>query len=310
MNLQQLYYFMTVVRLKHITKASELHHVSQSTISTAICNLEDELGVLLLKKNGRGIEITQCGLIFAKYVEKSLSFLENGIDQINKYKENQNLVVNLATTFSLGISTLPSLISSFQNKHPEVTLKIHQGPNNYIIKRLIDGDVDFVLGRVAPMAKEASILKKASTLDYYPIFIEDIYVLLPKSHTLAANKRIKIDELKDEPIIVFDESTGFKQEIIDICEIHGFYPNIAYEALDNSTVAALVEEGFGIAFVAQAGSINENKIKVVSIDDESLRSTICLAWNNKIERTKGAKYLIDFVKSQYPSLVYREWKSN
>mgnify|MGYP000861542931 FL=1 len=304
MNLQQLYYFMTVVRLKHITKASELHHVSQSTISTAICNLEDELGVSLLKKDGRGIEITQCGLIFAKYVEESLSSLENGINQITKFKENQDLVVELATTFSLGSSTLPSLISSFQNKHPEVTLKIHQGPNNYIIKRLINEDVDFVLGRVAPMAKETSIL------DYHPIFIEDIYVLLPKSHRLAANKSIKIDELRYEPIIVFDESTGFKQEIIDICARYGFYPNIAYEAMDNSTVAALVEEGFGIAFVAQAGSINENKIKVVSIDDESLRSTICLAWNNKIERTKGAKYLIDFVKSQYPSLVYREWKSN
>lgn len=304
MNLQQLYYFMTVVRLKHITKASELHHISQSTISTAICNLEDELGVLLLEKNGRGIEITQYGFIFAKYVEESLSSLENGISQINKFKENQDLVVELATTFSLGSSTLPSLISSFQNKHPEVTLKIHQGPNNYIIKRLIDDGVDFVLGRVAPMTKETS------TLDYHPIFIEDIYALLPKSHRLAANNRIKIDELRDEPIIVFDESTGFKQEIIDICERHGFYPNIAYEAMDNSTVAALVEEGFGIAFVAQMGSINENKIKVISIEGERLQSTICLAWNNKIGRTKGAKYLIDFVKSQYPSPVYREWKSN
>jgi hypothetical protein len=58
------------------------------------------------------------------------------------------------------------------------------------------------------------------------------------------------------------------------------------------------------------GSINENKIKVISIEGESVQSTICLAWNNKVEITKGAKYLIDFVKSQYPSPVYREWKSN
>lgn len=297
MNLQQLYYFIDVVKLKHITRAAELNHISQSTLSTAIKNLETELGVALIEKSGRGIEITEHGKIFYKYVEDSLRSLNNGVKQIEELKREQGLVVKLATTFSLGSSTLPNLISVFSKEFPQVHIRIIQGTNKYINKKLLLGEVDFVLGRLAPMPVDDNI-------EYKSIFTENINLLIPSGHRLSNRSEVCITELKDEPIILFDESTGFKQEVIEACSRFGFYPNVVYEAVDNGTVAALVEEGLGIAFIAKMGGINNDKCKVVPIAGNSMKSTVCLYWSNKYEKLDGAVELMKFFKEHYSDVEH------
>ena len=85
MNLQWLYYFNTIAELEHYTRAAERLHVSQSNLSHAIKELEEELGAELFERKGRNIKLTKYGEIFHPYVQKTISSLEEGISTLKEY---------------------------------------------------------------------------------------------------------------------------------------------------------------------------------------------------------------------------------
>lgn len=85
MNLQWLYYFNTIAELEHYTRAAEKLHVSQSNLSHAIKELENELGVQLFERQGRNIKLTKYGEIFQPYVIRTINSLEDGITTLKGY---------------------------------------------------------------------------------------------------------------------------------------------------------------------------------------------------------------------------------
>lgn len=104
MNLQWLYYFNTIAELEHYTRAAERLHVSQSNLSHAIKELEEELGAELFERKGRNIKLTKYGEIFQPYVQKTISSLEEGISTLKEYIDP-----NVGTMFWQASSRSPSL---------------------------------------------------------------------------------------------------------------------------------------------------------------------------------------------------------
>lgn len=81
MNLNHLQYFVKLAHLEHYTKAAKDLDITQPSLSHAISSLEEELGTKLFEKQGRNVSLTKYGKIFLKYVEKSLDYLQEGVDK-------------------------------------------------------------------------------------------------------------------------------------------------------------------------------------------------------------------------------------
>ena len=119
MKLHQLQYFQCLAHYLHYRKASEALHISQPTLSFVIKELEKELGVDLLKKEGRTITLTQEGTTFLNYVTKSFQILEEGVQAISPKQ-------------AIQISSIPTAINSFlvpfiiqlQKEHPEINIQL------------------------------------------------------------------------------------------------------------------------------------------------------------------------------------------
>lgn len=119
MKLHQLQYFQCLAHYLHYRKASEALYISQPTLSFAIKELEKELGVDLLKKEGRTITLTQEGTTFLNYVTKSFQILEEGVQAISPKQ-------------AIQISSIPTAINSFlvpfiiqlQKEHPEINIQL------------------------------------------------------------------------------------------------------------------------------------------------------------------------------------------
>lgn len=93
MNLNQLYYFQTLAKLEHYTKASEQLYIAQPSLTHAMKELEQELGVTLFIKKGRNIQLSPEGKIFLEYVNQSLETLNIGINELkNHYKDNRSMI--------------------------------------------------------------------------------------------------------------------------------------------------------------------------------------------------------------------------
>ena len=129
MNLQWLYYFNTIAELEHYTRAAERLHVSQSNLSHAIKELEEELGAELFERKGRNIKLTKYGEIFQPYVQKTISSLEEGISTLKEYIDPNVGTIVLASIFNTVLifssctllikNAIVAALGSVSEAHPE-----------------------------------------------------------------------------------------------------------------------------------------------------------------------------------------------
>ena len=117
MNLQQLQYFKVISQTKNFTTASNILSITQPALSKAISKLEEELDVQLFEREGRNIKITKYGEVFLKYAESALNDIEKGIEKIHDMKTNNDNIISIASTYCIGATFIPFLISNFINSH-------------------------------------------------------------------------------------------------------------------------------------------------------------------------------------------------
>ena len=224
-------------------------------------------------------------------------FIEDGINEITYLQDAKAYTLRLITTSLLGVNIMPKLLSLFHSCCPDIEVRITQGTNRDVLNSLINCQSDFGLTWMNSLNSYDEIVQ-------YPIFEEEIFIMVPNDHRLANEKSINIEWLKNESIIMFSETTGFKQSVINICNKHGFEPYILHEAVDNFTVAALVEGGNGVAFVCQIGGINREKVNVIPITNNELKSTICVAWNKNIHESKSTLDFRNFLIKTFPKINF------
>jgi DNA-binding transcriptional LysR family regulator len=120
MELQQLKYFREVAEREHVTRAAEKLFVSQSAISRAVTQLEEEVGVPLFYRQGRAVVLSRYGRLFLEYVNRALSILESGKRLLREQSGEESGTVSLGFLHSLGIEMVPRLIKEYCRKHPKI----------------------------------------------------------------------------------------------------------------------------------------------------------------------------------------------
>ena len=116
MNLSQLYSFKKLAELQHYTRAAKELYIAQPTLSDAISSLEKELGVALFCRDGRSVRLTSNGSEFYRYVSDSLRSLDDGIDAMNRRKEQLGGTINLGATFTVQDDYLPTLLKAYRER--------------------------------------------------------------------------------------------------------------------------------------------------------------------------------------------------
>jgi DNA-binding transcriptional LysR family regulator len=261
MNLYQLYYFKTLAKLEHYTKAAEELSLTQPSLSHAISSLESELDVLLFEKHGRNIRLTEYGKTFLAYVESALEELEAGTKKVREIATERDANISLGFIYTLSSRYIPKLISSFkkyeQNKHINFSLKegwSREACTISLVKSLKEGKFDAIFVSLIPNDPE---------IDFIPIYDQNLVVLLSKENPLAKNNSIDLKDTESYPIIQYSGKIGLRDEINRLFEKVNITPNIGYEIEDELAMAGLVAANLGIAIVPENVNILKNKDVVV-----------------------------------------------
>lgn len=157
MNLQQLQYFKVISQTKNFTTASNILSITQPALSKAISKLEEELDVQLFEREGRNIKITKYGEVFLKYAESALDYIEKGIEKIHDMKTNNDNIISIASTYCIGATFIPFLISNFINSHIQTRFNFNNQSTEEIFKDLKYERVD--LGFLIVLKRLISIQK-------------------------------------------------------------------------------------------------------------------------------------------------------
>jgi len=272
--LRHLRYFVAVAQERHFRRAAANLNISQPPLSQQIHNLEEELGVQLLLRIGRRVELTSAGRVFLSHAERILQSVEKAAGDARRAQ--QGAIGKLAVGFigSSAYSVLPWILSSFRSSVPEVELELHQQSIAEQVKALVEGQIDVGVLR-SPISD--------SRLSTRGIFVERFVAALPATHRLAIETRISLRDLANEDFVVFPPQPGmmFYNIVHGLCQKAGFAPRIVQTATPMQTVIGLVRAGIGISLVPQSvRQLNAPDIVYIDIADEGAQAELALAWRH------------------------------
>lgn len=274
MNLQQLEYFKVIASTKNFTTASNLLSVTQPALSKAIAKLEEELDVSLFARDGRNIEITHFGEVFLKYADAALNEVQRGKEKLQEMKRCKDCVISIASTYCLGATFIPFLISNFLSNSLQTKFNLNNQSREEILKDLKYSRINF------------GFFDSLKEMEAYPeieavLVQKEAYVLIvPKNHPLASQEEVTLEALKEENFIAYKGTS--QDETISYEEIMGYTPRIIAEPNEGSILAGLVAAGAGIAIILNTPIINTNKISVVKIKDDLDYKKIYIGWNKHV----------------------------
>lgn len=287
MNLFYLRYFVTLARVKHYTRAAEQLCITQPSLSHAISQLENELGVSLFEKSGRNTTLTRFGEEFLVCAEHTLSTLDAGVSSIRKSARGEGLI-RLGFLRTLGVEFIPRLAAGFLKKNAELDIHFtfHTGVTQHLLEGLAARKYDLIFCS-EPLEKE--------NLTVIPIQKQDLVLITPKDHPLASRNDIDLEETLLYPHIFFDKSSGIRNVVDRMFSQIGRQPEIAYETEEDQVIAGLVAQKFGIALVPYMDLLLKLDVKILSIRSPSCERAIFMINDNRIYMPPAVKRFREFV---------------
>lgn len=287
MNLFYLRYFVTLARVKHYTRAAEQLCITQPSLSHAISQLENELGVPLFEKSGRNTTLTRFGEEFLVCAEHTLSTLDAGGSSIRKSARGEGLI-RLGFLRTLGVEFIPRLAAGFLKKNAELDIHFtfHTGVTQHLLEGLAARKYDLIFCS-EPLEKE--------NLTVIPIQKQDLVLITPKDHPLASRNDIDLEETLLYPHIFFDKSSGIRNVVDRMFSQIGRQPEIAYETEEDQVIAGLVAQKFGIALVPYMDLLLKLDVKILSIRSPSCERAIFMINDNRIYMPPAVKRFREFV---------------
>src|SRR5579884_2359572 len=240
MEVHQLRYFCAVARHGTFTRASEIEHVAQPSLSQQILKLEAELGSRLFDRLPRSAKLTVFGEAFLPKAERILRELDEAKTELLEMAGNEkgDVVVGIIPTIAAYL--LPKLLKGFSARHPMITVNVVEDITPTLLQRLRDGTIDMAVVAV-PIA--------GSELATEELFEEKFYAVLHERHPLARKRSVTLAELNREPFLLLKEGHCFRDSLIAACHKSKMSPSVVFESGQFATILAMVSADMGVSAV-------------------------------------------------------------
>jgi len=272
LDLKKLRYFQAVAEELHFGRAAARVRVAQPALSRQIMQLEQDLGVLLLNRTQRVVELTPAGTVFLERVTKIIDDVERAVNDALRISRGEvgRLAVGFIHSSTYGL--LPAIIERFVQLYPGVELEMREMSIADQHVALSRGLID--VGLLRPQQTSAEI-------DLQILMEDPFLIAVPGGHPLARKTRCRLADLAQEPFVAFSkrESPLFFSRIMEMCHSAGFAPNVVQSATQIHTIVGLVGAGIGVAIVPATGrNLHPNNVRFLDIVDAPEPVYLALAW--------------------------------
>jgi len=244
--LRHLRYFVAVAEERHFGRAAERLHIAQPPLSQQIRRLEAELGVTLLHRTTRSVEVAPAGEVLLVRAREILAAVDGATEDTRRAARGEFGRLAVGFTGSATYELLPKLADALRRALPGVVLDLRgELLTPAQVASLLDGTLD--LGLLRPPVRERALAVEV-------VRREPLVAVLPQAHPLAAADSVPLEELEGEPFVVYP--SHFRSVVHDAveetCEAHGFLPRVALEVSETSTLVSFVAAGLGVSLVPES----------------------------------------------------------
>ena len=239
-DLNDLQAFRAVAELSSFRKAAEAIHISQPAFSRRIEKLEEALGVRLLDRTTRRVNLTAVGRDFDRKVQLLLDELDNTLLGIRGVAATRMGEVTIACVPSTVYYYLSQVISRYHERYPKIRVKVFDASANEVLSAVARSEADFGLNFIG--AQETDI-------EFKPLLEERFVAACRRDHPLAKKTRVSWTELAQYDYISVSKASGNRLLLDQALAGVSGRPQAIYEAQHVTTMLGLVEAGLGVAAV-------------------------------------------------------------
>jgi LysR family hydrogen peroxide-inducible transcriptional activator len=242
MNLKDLKYLVALADTGHFGKAAERTFVSQPTLSAQLKKLEEYLGVKLIERQPKNVQLTDVG---KQIVVRARRMLDEGDEIIALARNNTDPFagkLKLALIPTIGPYLLPRVMQKLRKSLPHLGLMLYEHQTEALLKRLREGEID--LGIMAlPIAQDG--------LESRQLYEEDFTVALPNNHPLAAKSAIKVQDLTGQTLLLLEDGHCLRDQALEVCSRIDVREAEDFRATSLETLRQMVVAGLGITLLPQ-----------------------------------------------------------
>ncbi len=285
--------FCLVAEMKSFSRAARIKRVTQSAMSHLIKNLEEELGIQLLRRDGRDVTLTPAGRVFYKHAKNILE------DYARMGRDLSTSVRAIRDSLCVGASRipashfLPQVIYNFTKAHPDIRIDLVVSNTDSIIQSLLEGRID--IGIVDESVNDKKILVEAIAED-------EVVIIAPEDHVLVQKKTVSVQDIAAQTFILPEPGSGTRELI------EGFFRRLGLDAeeikvrmtIDSpELIVQMVQAGVGMAFASKWSvftAVKEGTVKLLRVPNKKIKRHFYLLGIERDASSVSAKTFREFIK--------------
>lgn len=272
MDLRHLRYFIAVAEELNFTRAAGRLHIAQPPLSQQIRQLEEELGVTLLHRTKRHVELSEAGQVFLDHARQILRSTEVAAVQARRAQRGEIGRLSVGFFEHMSYTLLPPIFRAYRERFPDVDVDVRWFPVIGQADALRRGDVDISFMR--PGTDSEDITTEV-------LVTEPFVIAVPASHPFAAEDSLSLRDCAAERFVMYTPhlAPDFHEMILRMCATAGFTPRVALEVGQVYTCLGLVSAGIGLAFVpSSVQRIHLDHVVYKPLRSRSLPVEVMLGW--------------------------------
>lgn len=288
MELLQLRYFLAVAESEHMTNTAKQLHIAQPALTQSIHRLEQELGVSLFERAGRGIRLSPAGAYVRDRVKPAMETLENVARDVQLFQQGEQSVVRVGVHAASGVAI--DGIAAYSELNPHVSFEITQDER--------ERHRDVIVTTITP--RGSSTVENAT--EKTP-FSERIGIAVPASSSLG--ETTSLSDFANERFIALAGSRRFREVCDTFCARRAFTPHIAFESDNPLVVKKMIGLGLGVGFWPDHswGDLDPKSCRLVHLQETEFTRDVIVAKTSRCtpdsEAQRFYEFLLDYVAKRW-----------
>ena len=287
MDLPSLRAVLKIAEKGSFSQAARDLGVTQPAISQQVARLETEIGRSLFERQGRSVALTEAGEKLCRHAQQIIALADDARRIVTDDDERGR--ISIAAIPTIAPYLLPEVLSAFRVDHPHAQVEVHEEVTASLLQRCANGEID--VGLLALPAER-------KYLHFERLYDEELLLVVPAAHHLAKAKKVRLEDLQDEPFVLLDEAHCLSGDIRSFCLRKRFQPLATGRTTQLATVQELVALGHGVSLIPQmARRLDHDPRRVYrSLDGPRPKRSIAMCWNPDRYQSKLMKSLLTVLR--------------
>lgn len=286
--LRQLQYLAALKSEGSFSQAAETCHVTQSTLSAGIKELESILGLQLVERRSRRIAFTAAGERVLNDARDIMRILHQMGEYISTLSEPMTGPLRLGVIPTIAPYLLPRILSPLSVAFPKLDIRLEEGLTAQLLDRLKDGHLDVIL---------MAFPYEASAIAHEILFEEDFVYACP-AKWITSRKKISLPDIEERSLLLLEDGHCLRDQALQACRLQGTEMRRTFSAASLQTLIQMVAHGYGATLLPRMAAEEHmpDAIRLLPFENPPPTRQIGLAWVRGAARGKDFKILADTLK--------------